>query len=159
MFLSVEKSGAITLGSEDDHPRTIYPMIHNKDIDFGLEKIPAQSGIPVHVHEHRDEVITVIKGKGWGRIGSEEQFVECGDVMFVPRKTEHELRNVMEQEELWDLLELYTIRGRIRSNITKENVTNLQTGTDFESNDLLYSVFCGELSEINAFVHSICIVV
>ncbi len=50
MFLNFESKSdsAVSLGSKDDNPRTIFPLIYTSEIDFGLEKIPANSAIPAH---------------------------------------------------------------------------------------------------------------
>jgi len=55
----------------------------------------AASGIPVHSHTWEDEVIYVIKGKGFAVVNEEQTAVpiETGSVLYIPMGTWHGLRN------------------------------------------------------------------
>ncbi len=71
MFLSASScTNPLDLGSQGDNLRTVYPLIFTSDIDFGVERVPINSAIPPHLHEEKDEVITVLKrqriGEDWG---------------------------------------------------------------------------------------------
>ena len=55
----------------------------------------AASGIPVHSHRWEDEVIYVIKGRGFAVVNEEQSAVpiETGSVLYIPIGTWHGLRN------------------------------------------------------------------
>jgi mannose-6-phosphate isomerase-like protein (cupin superfamily) len=56
----------------------------------------AASGIPVHIHKWEDEVIYVIKGRGFAVINAEQTPVpiETGSVLYIPLGEWHGLKNV-----------------------------------------------------------------
>eukprot|EP00475_Leptophrys_vorax_P027145 TRINITY_DN386_c0_g1_i1.p1 TRINITY_DN386_c0_g1~~TRINITY_DN386_c0_g1_i1.p1 ORF type:complete len:153 (-),score=36.83 TRINITY_DN386_c0_g1_i1:432-860(-) len=92
----------IELGSALDNPRTVFPLIFHKETDFGLERVPMGSAIPPHIHEHKDEVIVMIKGSGRARVGEQTMDMKVGDVMFIPRGTEHTLVNLADKGQFVD---------------------------------------------------------
>jgi quercetin dioxygenase-like cupin family protein len=66
----------------------------------------AASGIPVHSHTWEDEVIYVIKGRGFAVIDEEQKAVpiETGSVLYIPLGTWHGLRNADPKEPMQALL-------------------------------------------------------
>ena len=56
----------------------------------------AASGIPVHIHTWEDEVLYVIKGRGFAVINEEQTPVpiETGSVLYIPLGEWHGLKNV-----------------------------------------------------------------
>jgi mannose-6-phosphate isomerase-like protein (cupin superfamily) len=66
----------------------------------------ASSGIPVHSHTWEDEVIYVIKGRGFAVINEEQTPVpiEMGSVLYIPIGTWHGLRNADPKEPMQALL-------------------------------------------------------
>jgi quercetin dioxygenase-like cupin family protein len=66
----------------------------------------AASGIPVHSHTWEDEVIYVIKGRGFAVVNEEQATVpiETGSVLYIPIGTWHGLRNADPKEPMQALL-------------------------------------------------------
>lgn len=66
----------------------------------------AASGIPVHSHTWEDEVIYVIKGRGFAVVNEEQTPVpiETGSVLYIPLGTWHGLRNADPKEPMQALL-------------------------------------------------------
>jgi mannose-6-phosphate isomerase-like protein (cupin superfamily) len=66
----------------------------------------AASGIPVHSHTWEDEVIYVIKGRGFAVVNEEQTAVaiETGSVLYIPIGTWHGLRNADPNEPMQALL-------------------------------------------------------
>ena len=49
-------------------------------------------------HKHGcEQMIQILEGKAWFRVGDEEKFVRAGDVIHIPMGTLHEQRNVGEK--------------------------------------------------------------
>ena len=44
---------------------------------------------PIHAHDHGDEILYVISGKGQATVGEEQYDIQTGDVVFVPTGTMH----------------------------------------------------------------------
>ncbi len=51
----------------------------------------AGHGMNYHSHEYRDEVWTVVKGKGKILLDGKESFVKSGDIVELPAKTKHKI--------------------------------------------------------------------
>jgi quercetin dioxygenase-like cupin family protein len=66
----------------------------------------AASGIPVHSHTWEDEVIYVIKGRGFAVVNEEQTAIpiETGSVLYIPIGTWHGLRNADPKEPMQALL-------------------------------------------------------
>jgi mannose-6-phosphate isomerase-like protein (cupin superfamily) len=47
----------------------------------------------LHVHPDAEEIVVVTKGRGMAHIGHDQFEVEAEDVVYVPPRTEHEIRN------------------------------------------------------------------
>jgi len=66
----------------------------------------AASGIPVHSHTWEDEVIYIIKGRGFAVVNEEQTAIpiETGSVLYIPIGTWHGLRNADPKEPMQALL-------------------------------------------------------
>jgi quercetin dioxygenase-like cupin family protein len=66
----------------------------------------AATGIPVHIHKWEDELIYVIKGRGFAVINADQAAVpiETGSVLYIPLGEWHGLRNVDPKEPMDVLL-------------------------------------------------------
>ena len=47
----------------------------------------------VHAHEANEQVYVIVRGRGLMRVGDEQESVEAGDLVFIPPKTGHAIRN------------------------------------------------------------------
>ena len=48
----------------------------------------------IHAHETNEQVYVVVRGRGLMRVADEQAPVEAGDLVFIPPKTGHAMRNV-----------------------------------------------------------------
>ena len=48
----------------------------------------------IHAHETNEQVYVVVRGRGLMRVADEQAPVEAGDLVFIPPKTGHAIRNV-----------------------------------------------------------------
>lgn len=60
---------------------------------MGTQLLPARSGIPLHRHEHEDEILFVHEGKGTGILGDERVPVEPGTTIYIPHGVWHGVDN------------------------------------------------------------------
>ncbi|MCD6231298.1 cupin domain-containing protein [Candidatus Aerophobetes bacterium] len=86
----------------EEHYGNEYNMLLPKEMTESLElalvKVKKNSLTPKHTHEDEEQVYIILKGKGLMRINNEEQEVEGGMIVYIPRKAEHEIKNIGEDE-------------------------------------------------------------
>ena len=62
----------------------------SKLVGVGQTIYPARGGTHEHhLHPHAEEVVVVMSGSGWHRVGDTIYDITPGDVVFVPRNTAH----------------------------------------------------------------------
>jgi len=62
----------------------------SKLVGVGQTIYPANGGTHEHhLHPDAEEVVIVMSGSGWHRVGDEIYMIRPGDVVFVPRNTPH----------------------------------------------------------------------
>lgn len=84
-----------------------------EDITFAYCRFEAKtSAHKKHVHEHAEEVIYIIQGRGISGLGDSEVEMKKGDTMFVPRGAVHWFYNPF--EEPVEMIFIYT-RPSLRS--------------------------------------------
>jgi len=62
--------------------------------------LPGKGIIETHAHPTQ-EMYVVFKGHGLCRVGDEEAWVECGDVIEIPPMKEHSIENQSDEPLLW----------------------------------------------------------
>jgi quercetin dioxygenase-like cupin family protein len=78
-----------------------------KEITFAYCKFEAKTSYhKKHIHQHAEEVIYIVSGKGIGGVGNEEFEIVAGDTIWVPRGEVHWAYNPF--EEPLEMLFLYT---------------------------------------------------
>jgi quercetin dioxygenase-like cupin family protein len=60
---------------------------------MGTEQIAAGTSIPVHMHEHEDEIIFIHRGQGTATVGEEIVPVKEGATVYVPKGIWHAVQN------------------------------------------------------------------
>jgi quercetin dioxygenase-like cupin family protein len=69
-----------------------------EDITFAYCRFePKTSMHKKHVHEHAEEIIYILSGKGMSGMGESETAMERGDTMFVPRGEVHWFYNPFDE--------------------------------------------------------------
>jgi quercetin dioxygenase-like cupin family protein len=93
------------LTQPEGHNRTVALLL-DKDMDgaqnisMGLCIIDARSQIPKHAHEHEEEAMYILRGKGIAKIEDAEYILTEGSVVFCPPKVTHQIVNPNDQK-LW----------------------------------------------------------
>jgi mannose-6-phosphate isomerase-like protein (cupin superfamily) len=62
-----------------------------------LAKLQPSLSYESHTHRDHEEIYYIISGKGRMKIGNEEARFRDGDIIFIPKKTEHSITNDGEQ--------------------------------------------------------------
>jgi len=75
----------------------IFDHTNSKEIFLSMHIIKTNSGAPLHIHEN-EEIIFVIKGSIEAKIGRELINIKKGQIVLIPQKTEHSLKNLNKKE-------------------------------------------------------------
>ncbi len=62
-------------------------------VAMGTQQLPVRYRIPVHRHEHQDEILFVHQGKGTGIVGDKRLPVEPGTTIYIPHGVWHGVDN------------------------------------------------------------------
>lgn len=71
----------------------VSPKTGSQQLIMGTEQIAAGTSIPVHMHEHEDEIIFIHRGQGRATVGGETVDVKEGATVYVPKGTWHAIQN------------------------------------------------------------------
>jgi mannose-6-phosphate isomerase-like protein (cupin superfamily) len=69
------------------------PKTGSQHLITGASQIAGGTGIPVHLHEHDDEILFVHRGEGTAVVGDKTLPAKEGATIYVPRGTWHGLQN------------------------------------------------------------------
>ena len=78
----------------------VDPARGSQGMAMGTQSLDPGSGIPVHMHEHEDEVLFVHGGRGFAILGAERKEVGEGDTVFIPHGVWHGVESRGEAIEL-----------------------------------------------------------
>jgi quercetin dioxygenase-like cupin family protein len=71
----------------------VSPRTGSQQLIMGTEQIAAGTSIPVHMHEHEDEIIFIHRGQGTATVGEEIVPVKEGATVYVPKGIWHAVQN------------------------------------------------------------------
>jgi mannose-6-phosphate isomerase-like protein (cupin superfamily) len=71
----------------------VSPKTGSQHLVLGTSQIAGGTGIPVHMHEHEDEILFVHRGDGTAVVGDKTLPVKEGATINVPRGTWHAVQN------------------------------------------------------------------
>ncbi|HEX8773102.1 MAG TPA: cupin domain-containing protein [Pyrinomonadaceae bacterium] len=67
----------------------VDPKTGSPSMAIGTQLLDAGGGIPVHMHEHEDEVLFVHEGGGVAVLGGERKVIGKGDTVYIPHGVWH----------------------------------------------------------------------
>ena len=67
----------------------VDPKTGSPGMAMGTQALDAGAGIPVHMHEHEDEVLFIHGGRGLAILGEQKKDVGQGDTVFIPHGVWH----------------------------------------------------------------------
>ncbi len=94
--------------------------IETEDLDATLVSWEEGSGVTAHVNSQVDVVMVVLAGNGIVRVGSEEQAIEPGMVVVIPKSS---VRRVRATKGRLTYLNVHKRRGRLMPNMTRGSAT------------------------------------
>ena len=72
-----------------------------ENLDIGLYKVKKGVSTIPRIHENEEQAYIILSDKGRMRINNEEQDVEEGMVLYIPRKSEHNIKNTGKSELIY----------------------------------------------------------
>ena len=76
----------------------LLPKKMTESLELSLVKVKKGSLTPKHTHEDEEQVYIILKGSGVVRLNDEEEKVGGGMIVYIPRGTEHEIKNTGEDD-------------------------------------------------------------
>ena len=73
--------------------RMLLPREMTESLQLALVKLKKGSLTPKHTHEDEEQAYIILKGSGIVRLNNEQEKVGEGMIVYIPRGTEHEIRN------------------------------------------------------------------
>ena len=89
-----KKVEEINLGSAEAGTREVLlnSAYTGGDVYLVDGRMPPGSGVPLHIHEHEDEIFHVLEGQVVLQLGDQEYHGKAGDIVYLPRKVQHAIR-------------------------------------------------------------------
>lgn len=78
----------------DVNPAMIIQSVAGEFMKAGIVTKPEGEGPPLHHHPNEEQFTLVLEGKLHFILGNEERIVERGDLIHIPRFTDHRSRSV-----------------------------------------------------------------
>lgn len=76
----------------------LLPKEMTESLQLALVKVKRGSLTPKHTHKDEEQAYIILKGSGIVRLNDEEEKVGEGMIVYIPRETEHEIKNTGEDE-------------------------------------------------------------
>jgi mannose-6-phosphate isomerase-like protein (cupin superfamily) len=71
----------------------VSPQTGSRHLVMGASQIAVGTGIPVHMHEHEDEILFIHRGEATAVLGDKTLLAREGATIYVPRGTWHAVQN------------------------------------------------------------------
>jgi quercetin dioxygenase-like cupin family protein len=78
----------------DVNPAMIIQSVTGEFMKAGIVTKPESEGPPLHMHPNEEQFTLVLEGKLHMILGDEDRIVEKGDLIHIPRFTQHRSRAV-----------------------------------------------------------------
>lgn len=78
----------------DLNPAMIMQTVTGEFMKAGIVTKPAGEGPPLHMHPNEEQFTLILEGKLHMILGDEDRIVERGDLIHIPRFTQHRSRAV-----------------------------------------------------------------
>ena len=94
----------VSLGQSHDLstcPRTLFPLVRNTHMEFGMEEIPMGSHVPVHAHSTQSELIFIHRGQARVVLDDVEYHLREGECIHIGKNVRHSIWNSSTTASLW----------------------------------------------------------
>ena len=85
----------------------LLPRERSECVEILLERFPKGLAFPVHQHKECEQTYLFLEGEGEVTLGSEVHRLSKGGVAYIPRLTDHAVRNVGDSELVYIVVETY----------------------------------------------------
>ena len=85
----------------------LLPREQSECVEILLERFPKGLGFPLHQHSECEQTYLFLEGEGEVIVGSEVRRIGKGGIVYIPRLTDHSVRNVGDSELLYVVVETY----------------------------------------------------
>jgi mannose-6-phosphate isomerase-like protein (cupin superfamily) len=85
----------------------LLPREKSECVEILLERFPEGLAFPIHQHKECEQTYLVIEGEGEVTVGHRVQIIKKDDVVYIPRLTDHAVRNVGDSELVYIVVETY----------------------------------------------------
>ena len=85
----------------------LLPRERSECVEILLERYPKDLAFPVHQHKECEQTYLVLEGEGEVSVGGEVRRIVKGGVVYIPRLTDHSVRNVGSSELVYVVVETY----------------------------------------------------
>ncbi len=85
----------------------LLPRERSECVEILLERFPKGLAFPVHQHKECEQTYLFLEGEGEVSVGGEVRTVVKGGVVYIPRLTDHCVRNVGDSELVYVVVETY----------------------------------------------------
>jgi mannose-6-phosphate isomerase-like protein (cupin superfamily) len=85
----------------------LLPRERSECVEILLERFPVGLDFPVHQHKECEQTYLFLEGEGEVSVGGELRRMGKGAVVYIPRLTDHSVRNVGNSELVYVVVETY----------------------------------------------------
>ncbi len=85
----------------------LLPRERSECVEILLERFPKDLAFPIHQHKECEQTYLVLEGEGEVSVGGEVRRIVKGGVVYIPRLTDHCVRNLGESELVYVVVETY----------------------------------------------------
>ena len=78
----------------DENPNISMQAAAGEYMKAAVVTKPEGEGVPLHMHPNEEQWTYVLEGKMHYVLGDEERIVEAGDIVHIPRFTNHRSRSI-----------------------------------------------------------------
>jgi len=87
--------------------RVLLPREETECTEVVLEKYPPGVEFPLNSHEEMEQLYYILRGRGLMTIDDEQAEVKMGDLVLIPRRAQHAIKNIGEEEMSYLCFDLF----------------------------------------------------
>ena len=85
----------------------LLPRERTESVELLLQRTPVGRSFPVHQHKECEQTYLVLEGEAEVQVGDLAGTVRKGSVVYIPRLTDHSVRNTGDRELVYIVVENY----------------------------------------------------
>lgn len=85
----------------------LLPREKSECVEILLERFPKGLSFPLHQHKECEQTYLVVDGEAQVQLGQRVHTVKKGSVVYIPRNTDHSIRNTGDRDFVYLVVETY----------------------------------------------------